>query len=194
MFVIHHLQKMTPSAFWAPDTHFPNYTSNYPLAAIPPTQYPEWMWDKPNRTLMPTPETVITDELRARSILATEKRNALVHITLSISNMRLNTGDGIRGQDIVYMEKRAEAERFLKDSEARGQYPFVQQHAQLTSLGMEQAARDILFAAQRARETLLHTEGLRLTYFELLRNAKTVTEIHDAIRRFREDTSIDALR
>ncbi len=170
------------------NVNFPYYMERFPLATANPYTYPGLMWDMNIRKFLPTPEKVLTDELRYRSALAVKKANVLHEFIQTIIFGRHNVWSGLPMQESIYMAKRLQAQRY-KDKRCPKDdfnYPYIRQFAELSGLTMRAAADEILFKAQLDDYVLAKSELIRMKYFRLLKDAKDIDGVEQVIARFRK--------
>jgi hypothetical protein len=167
--------------------NWPNYRTNFTLADEHPRAYPSWSWDMDRRRFEPTAN--VTDELRARSILAVVKCRTLAEMTYELSVARYPIWRGLLLQEQVYAAKKQQAQAY-RDAGYPDDvlaYPYVLQYAEFSGLPLRAAADEILFKAQLDDDALLKTEALRLRYFKLVADAAKAEELVALLRGFRED-------
>lgn len=189
------LHRITPNTYWVSDVHFPHYTKEFPLANIEPARYPEWTWVYKDRTFIPTPAAALTPSIQKRATLAEAKKHALTTLILTLSNIRIESSTGVAHQDGIYAEKAREAREIERGAAFDPlAHPYVAQHAEIARLEPDMAAHDILFAEKLARETLLRTEGLRLKYFHMVRDADEPRFMSEIIAAFEAEVFQNKLR
>ncbi len=178
--VIASLSRMIPDALVAVNVNLPNYHENLPFPVTAPVQYVLHTWKFDTRTFVPSPEAVVTDELRVRSRLATAKRDALVTIQRGINIARYPLSTGMLLQETVYLNKKTEAVSFRDrgyPEENIVDYPLVMQYADFAELSLRDAADEIIFKSKLADDTLSKTELLRLKYTSAVRKAMRPEEL-----------------
>ena len=167
--------------------NFPKYLNSFPLLEVGFQEYPEWTWNRQDRVFSPTPKELITDRVRATSSLAVRKSNVLFEIIQGISTARNQLCSGVLMQETVNVIKRQQAQKFKDEGFPEDdmlRYPYVLQYAEIAELPLKTAALEILFKSQLDDEILAKTEGLRLRYFDLVKNAELDT-IESVLTRFR---------
>lgn len=159
---------------------FPNYTKSLFLRTVSPRELPLWTWEERDRLFVATAETSLTDTLKDRSLLLMEKYRVLCRIVNNLNIIRGVVDSGVSLQEMVHFSKRLEAQRF-KDAgypeESIESYPYTDQYAYFMHISPEQAADDILFAAKLTQELLLHSERLRLKYFDRMKRTRNREEV-----------------
>ncbi len=182
---------------YATNVNAPHYTRSWThaesffLARGNPDNYPQWTWNKKERTLVRTRDDILSSYIIERSRLATAKARVISDILTSISIMRLPLQSGIDFQETVYIEKRRQAQRFKDtgyDDAAALDAPYVLQYADLKEYSLQQAADDILFQAQLDEDRLVKSEFVRMKYLELVRAAKKPEEMPPLLEQFRNES------
>jgi len=174
----------------APAVQFPNYLSEFPIAKAPVATYPEWTWDRLTRMFSPTSPECLTDTLRRRAMLVVKKVQALNEIITGIMIARYPVWSGVPMQEVVYIAKKTQAQRFKDCGYPDGtelEFPYVLQYADVSGLTMRQAADEILLQASFDDDLLLKSEYFRLKYFERIKNVNDVGEVDRVIFDFRQD-------
>ena len=170
--------------------NFPNYVQRFEIADGPVEEFPEWAWNSKDRLFMRTPERLLTESLRQRSLLAVKKSYVLHEIINIISSIRVSGCSSIAMQESVYAAKKMQAQRY-RDADYPDddllEYPYVLQYADLVGFSMRAAADEILFKARLSEDVLLKTEFFRLKYFELLKNTMEVALIDPILIAFHRD-------
>ena len=188
--IISFLEKTPMDAEHMYSVNYPNYIQRFEIADEPVESFPEWSWNASERLFVRTPERLLTESLRQRSLLAVKKSYVLFEIMNMISSARITACSGIAMQESVYMTKKTQAQRY-KDAGYPGgdlfEYPYVLQYADLVGLSMRTAADEILFKARLSDDVLLKSEFFRLKYFELLKNAMEVALIDSIFIAFQRD-------
>lgn len=185
---INFLDKNTTDTLAVPFVDFPNYQKTYWfkkkgysfLSSLDPTEYPLWTWNKQSRTFVKTRDDVATDDMRARSALATAKADAFTKVTKDVSLARMRAWDGVMFQDTVYQNKRMEAQACKDagyDESRAGEWTFVVQYADFANISLRTAADEILLKAAMNDEFLARTELIRLTLFSKIKNARDPNEL-----------------
>jgi len=180
--VIVFLTKAMSEADHVYTVNYPNYLQEFPIAKLPPDAWPLWTWESDRRTFVPTQVDLITDRLRLFSQLAVKKATALVEVTRALTMARYPAWEGVPMQDVVYVAKRTQAQRFKDKGYPEGaelDFPYVLQYADFSGLTMKAAADEILLKATFADDLLLKSEFFRLKYFERI---KMVTDLEAADR------------
>ena len=167
--------------------NWPHYREKFPIKEGGYLSYPGWTWDAHTRRFSPTPEELITPELKQRSLLAVKKCSALWEMVYELSVSRYAMWRGPILQETVYLTKRQQALAYREEHDIL-RYPYVLQYAELAGLTPRAAADEILFKGRLDDELLARTEFLRLKYFNQLRDAATVEEIEPILRTFRRET------
>lgn len=109
-----------------------------------------------------------------------------------IENRRLtNTGKTtLAFQELIYLSKKVEALRF-KDQGYKEEdildYPYILQYAELANISYKQAADEIIFKSKLSDATLAKTEQMRLKHYRILKEAKTVEDLEEALKNFKID-------
>jgi hypothetical protein len=174
------LHECTPDTTHATLVHYPNYTQSCFLNETPPEQHPEWCWNRRTRYFERTQPRLVTDGLRTQARLAAAKLEVFAKILDGINVARYKVRTGCDFQEIVYLQKRMQAQR-LKDSgydpDIALQCPLVLQYADYTGDSLQQAVDDILFKAKMDDEVLAKTELLRLRYFNRIKAAKSADQL-----------------
>jgi hypothetical protein len=169
--------------------NWPNYRDNFAIAKE--KVYPVWRWNPQTRVFEPTPELMVTPELKQRSVLAVKKTRALWEVVYELSAGRYTGWRGLVLQETVYFGKRLQAQKFKDDGypdDDVARYPYVLQWAEFAEVTPRVAADEILFKAQLDDDLLSKTEYLRLKYFKLLNEAVTVEELEPILTEFRWET------
>lgn len=168
-------------------TH-PNYTDAFFLTLIPPEEFPLWSWNKKRRVLTKTPAATLTEELRTCSRFATKKLEVIHTIMRQLGRARIKAGTSVDMQDIVYLQKQTEAQRF-KDSGYNEddiiEYPYILQYADHAQISPKEAADAILFKARLHTDLLVKTEALRLKYFNGVKAAQNEDDLSALAEAFR---------
>jgi hypothetical protein len=165
----------------------PNYPKGVP---IKPQEYPERVWDKWTRLFSGgnNPD----ERVRKHVLLTAKKTEAFAEVARIIGLIRAQMMNAVPLQDVVYMTKRLEAERFVKDWKP-GQdadpleYPYVTQYSDLSGLSPQQAANEILLKARLYNDGLFKSEYFRLKYMELIRDTHSVGAIDAIVIGFRRE-------
>ena len=174
-------------------TH-PHYLDTFFLTVVPPENLPQWSWDKRTRILKETSPEMLTDEIRELSILATAKLEAVNKVAHHLSLARLKARTGVDFQDIVYFQKKVEAQRFKDagyDDSNPLEYPYVLQYADYAGVSLKQAADSILLKAKLDADLFAKTELLRLRYFNKIKSASTKEQLSTALEEFMRDTYVN---
>ncbi len=181
------LHECMPDTTHATLVHYPNYTQSCFLNEIPPEHHPEWRWNRRTRYFERTEPHLVTDALRTEARLAATKLDLFTKIVDGINIARYKVRTGCDFQEIVYLQKRMQAQQ-LKDSgcdpDIALQCPLVMQYADYTGDSVQQAVADILFKAKIDDEVLAKTELLRLRYFNRIKAAKSIHELDDTFGEF----------
>jgi hypothetical protein len=181
------LRECMPDTTHATLVHYPNYTQSCFLSEIPPERHPEWCWNRHTRYFERTQPHLVTDDLRSQARLAAFKLDAYAKIVDGINVARYNVRTGCDFQEIIYLQKRMQAQR-VKDSgcdpDIALQCPLVLQYADYMGDSLRQAVHDILFKAKMDDEVLAKTEILRLRYFDRIKMAETADELENAYGEF----------
>jgi hypothetical protein len=148
-------------------------------------------WDEKTRSLIENKN--VSDNLIIKTQLAQKKYSVLDSMMLSIIFLRDRVRKTLPYQETIYMAKQYQAERF-KD---RGypehemlEYPYVLQYADFMKISLKDAADKILLKSKIDNELLAKTEMLRLKYFNMVKDAKSVDEAEEAHKKFLLDFSI----
>ncbi len=164
--------------------NIPNYLESFPLLGVLPRDYPAWSWVDKGRTFVKTHPEAVTEELRQRAILLTEKLKTISYMMERINQYRNQVRSGLDFQELVYVSKEAQARR-LKDSgfdpKLIIQSPYVVYYADELGISIERAAEEILLQAQLDHEFLAKNEKLRMKYFNKVKRAENEREL-EAIR------------
>ena len=172
--IISFLNDCTLDTYHVPHVDRPNYEGACFTSTLTPEDFPRWSWGRGERRFRDTTPDGLTDELYARAALAQAKGRAIGQIIrfLNIARNRLVTG--LNFQDTIYRVKAHEAERFRDsgyDEERILEFPFVLQYAEYAGISLRQAADDIHLKGRFHAHYLLNTEGLRLKFFNRVRQA-----------------------
>jgi hypothetical protein len=195
--VIIELRKFVSNCIWVADIQRPNYLNGtYPFSVDQSRSFEMWSWDGKTRSITKTDPARIDAVLSERSALITAQRNAFVGMMHALSLVSARAGTGIDHQDAIYAQKLAEAHAVKSgsDKDALRWYPYVVQHAEYASLTLEQAADDIIFASKLAHDILIRVEGMRLKYYKLIREARSIEDVANALSRFGEEMHHNALQ
>lgn len=164
--------------------NIPNYLQGFPLSGVLPKDYPTWSWAERERTFVKTHPEAVTEELRQRAVLLTEKLKTISYMMERINQYRNQVRSGLNFQELVYVSKEAQARR-LKDSgfdpKLIIQSPYVVYYADELGISIERAVEEILLQAQLDHEFLAKNEKLRMKYFNRVKHAKDEREL-EAIR------------
>lgn len=174
------LNETTLDTFHAVDVNFPHYADNFPLASIKPASLPGWTWSSESRKFTPTHPEALTDHMRAKSLLASQKGELVRFVIDNLNVARYSVRTGLEFQETVYITKKMQAYAFRDTGypeEKVFEYPYVVQYADFAGLSLKAAADDILFKAKLDDELLAKTELLRLKYFNAIKNAKTPNDL-----------------
>ncbi len=164
--------------------NIPNYPQSMPLFGTSPREYPTWSWSDKDRTFCKTHPEAVTEELRQRAVLLTEKLKTISYMMERINQYRNQVRSGLDFQELIYVSKEAQARR-LKDSgfdpKLIIQSPYVVYYADELGISIERAVEEILLQAQLDHEFLAKNEKLRMKYFNKVKHAKNEQEL-EAIR------------
>ncbi|MSU73920.1 hypothetical protein EXS56_02140 [Candidatus Kaiserbacteria bacterium] len=164
--------------------NIPNYLQSFPLSGMLPKDYPTWSWAERERAFVKTHPESVTEELRQRAILLTEKLKTISYMMERINQYRNQVRSGLDFQELVYVSKEAQARR-LKDSgfdpKLIIQSPYVVYYADELGISIERAVEEILLQAQLDHEFLAKNEKLRMKYFNKVKRAENEREL-EAIR------------
>ncbi len=180
------VQESTPEAILYVRVESPNYLEDFPLARLERGQYPEWVWSRKHRTFTHN-DTPPTPEVRARSVLAMFKVDALSRIARKISRARSKLRAGVDFEESVAILKRTEVQRFKDigyDETRIFEFPFLMEYAEYAGVSHTQAANDIALASRMEEEILAKTEIVRLKYVNLVKKAGTKDEIDKILIEF----------
>lgn len=123
--------------------------------------------------------------VKERSLLLQNKLWAYYEVLNIINYARVRVSPVVNQQDVVYLEKERQA-RLVKNGITED-CQMVRDYADFASCTLNQAAEQILFKAELARDAYANTERLRMHYLRDLRNSKTLDEIKQLKdRMFRE--------
>ena len=123
--------------------------------------------------------------VKDRSTLLQNKLWAYYEVLNIINYARVRISPVVNQQDLVYLEKERQA-RLVKNGITED-CQMVRDFADFASCTLNQAAEQILFKAELARDAYSNTERLRMHYLRDLRNCKTLDEIKQLKdRMFRE--------
>ncbi len=188
-FVIEMLAEWTGKNHIATVNH-PHYLfGKFFLATERPGEYLKWSWVGQQRKFVPTKEGIVTKQISTVSLLASEKRDVLRKMLVNMNVARYKIRGGVDFQEVVYMEKKHQALAFRDaeyDENRIIEFPYVSQYADYKGISSRQAADDILLKAKFDEEVLLKTEGLRLKYFNKVKEAidtKGLTKIYEEFIR-----------
>jgi len=183
------LQECTPDTNRFPAVNYPDYPDPFFLENVDPGTYPEWTWGR-RAGFKRTPPSVVTDELRAKARLLTQKVDVLGGMMTALSRARDSVWTGFNFQETIYLSKYEEARRFKEsgyDESLILEMPYVVQYAEVANIPLQQAADDILFKAKLDSEFLSRTEALRIRYLRLLRETDDSAALVELMRKFRVD-------
>ena len=172
--IIVFLNECMENTFHCPLVNSPHYENVFPLAAIPPEEYPQWSWDWKSRLFNKTTAAVTNTALTQKAVLASAKHAILKRLILNLSSMRYKVRTGVEFQETVYLTKTMQAERFKEsgyDTSQLIEFPYVVQYADFAGIPIAQAADDILFKAHLDDDYLARSEMLRLKYFKAIAEA-----------------------
>ncbi len=181
------LARAIPDSEEVPNICVPNYPKGVP---IKPEEYPERVWDRWMRLFSGGNKP---DERVRNSITLTAKKTEVyAQLVQTIGFLRAQTVNAVPLQEIVYVIKRLEAERFIKECKPAQEcdpleYPYVMQYADLSGLTPHQAANEILLKAQLCGDMLNKSEYFRLKYMALLRDTNSVGAIDAILIGFRRE-------
>ncbi len=134
-----------------------------------PDRYIAWTWGNAARQFSKTRPDRMTEIMRARSQLASEKIVTVSNIMGYISQARYKIGTGIFLQETVDVSKKMQAMEFKNsgcDENRILEFPYVLQYADFARITLKQAADQILLKAKFDDQILAKTELLRLKYFD----------------------------
>lgn len=118
--------------------------------------------------------------LLQKSQLLSEKYIALSNIVSCIDKLRNSSRKKFNFQEFIYVEKKIQAQRFKDrgylDSEIL-EYPYVLQYADYADLSFKESADTILLKAKMGHDVFAKTELLRLRYVNLLKDARTISDV-----------------
>lgn len=195
--VVVFLVEAIPNSYLQYNVNFPTSSNEFPILALDPSQYPEWVWEgDAGRKFSPAPQDIQTEDIRVRSRLAIAKMDIIGKIMWGISDMRAIVGTGTIFQETVYMNKRREAERLKENgysNEALHEFPYVLQYADYSGISIKDAAEEILFRAKLDDQLLAKTEILRIRYFDRVKKATTPEEVHLIIDDYKRDSYFNGL-
>lgn len=183
------LNKALPDTYHVSHADRPNYTESGFVKSLVPAEFPRWSWRRRDRTFQETRPHLVTEALIARSALAIAKLRAFLMVTQHLNTARNRLVTGLQFQESVYLVKFIEATRFRAASYAEDrilEFPYVLQYAEFAGIPLRQAADDIILKAEFDQHFLLNTEGLRLKYLKLIREAASpgdLAGIGEACRR-----------
>ena len=134
-----------------------------------------WNWSyKPSsmqNNLVKSPN----DNVKERSLMLQNKLWAYYDVLTIINYARVRVSPVVNQQDLVYLEKERQARqvRFGITDDCQ----MVRDYADFANCTLAQAAEQILFKAELARDTYANTERLRMEYLRDLRQCNTLDEI-----------------
>jgi hypothetical protein len=134
-----------------------------------------WNWSyKPSsmqNNLVKSPN----DNVKERSLMLQNKLWAYYDVLTIINYARVRVSPVVNQQDLVYLEKERQARqvRFGITDDCQ----MVRDYADFANCTLTQAAEQILFKAELARDTYANTERLRMEYLRDLRKCNTLDEI-----------------
>ncbi len=125
------------------------------------------------------------ESVKERSLMLQNKLWAYYEVLNLINYARVRISPVVNQQDLVYLEKERQA-RLVKNGITED-CQMVRDYADFASCTLVQAAEQILFKAELARDNYANTERLRMQYLRELRKCKTLEEIKQLKdRMFRE--------
>jgi len=191
------LQEVFPDTGYVSAADEPHYRKprlfsrkRLPIDGLPPESLPLWRWDKPSRRIVRSPEHIVTPAIREKAVLAQAKARAIERIMLHLSIARYSLRTGVELQEIVYVNKRTQAEKFRDsgyDESSLLEYPHVLNYADFAGISLREAADTIILKAKLDDQLLAKTELLRLRYFKNVADAKSVKDLSTIIESFFRD-------
>lgn len=163
--------------------NIPNHIGKAPLSKLSPRDYPTWSWSDKGRTFVKTHPDSVTEELRDRALLCTEKMKTISYMMRRINQYRNQVRSGLDFQDLVYMAKEIQARRLKEsgfDPKLVIESPYVVYYADALGLPLERAVEEILLQAKLDHEFLAKNEKLRMTYFSKVKAATSGFELEQA--------------
>lgn len=150
-----------------------------------------WNWSyKPSlmqNNLVKTNNEVVKD----RSLLMQNKLWAYYDVLGIINYARVRISPVVNQQDLVYLEKERQA-RLVRNGLTED-CQMVKDYAEFASCTLTQAADQILFKAELAKDTYANTERLRMQYLRDLRNCTSLTEIKELKDRMHRESWLNVL-
>ncbi len=170
-----------------PAVNIPNYIDKAPLAKLLPRDYPTWSWSEKGRAFVKTHPDSVTDALRDRAQLCTDKMKTISYMMRRINQYRNQVRTGLDFQELIYTAKENQARRLKEsgfDPKLIIESPYVVYYADALGISIERAAEEILLQAKLDHEFLAKNEKLRMTYFNKVRSAESEADLADARRDF----------
>lgn len=131
--------------------------------------------------------------LREKSVLTRSKYSYLSTIMSDIVSYRNRITKTLAYQEMVYLRKRFQAERFKDRGYPENElldFPYVLQYADLKKISLKDSADQILFQATLQDEMFSKTELLRLKFFNKIREASSVFEVEETYKEFLLDINV----
>jgi hypothetical protein len=115
------------------------------------------------------------EEVKDRSQFLQNKLGAYYEVLTLINYARAKISPVVNQQDLVYLEKERQA-RLIRNG-VTSDCQMVMDYAHFNNCTLEQAAEQILFKAELAKDVYTNTERLRMSYLRDLRKSTTADEI-----------------
>jgi hypothetical protein len=129
----------------------------------------------------------ISDQLREKSTFSQNKYECLREIASHIEFIRSLFKKTIGYQEIIYLSKKLEAEKFKNNRYPENEilnYPYILQYAEYKEISFKESADAILLKATMGNEMLAKTEILRLNYFNKVKDATSKKDLDDILNQF----------
>jgi hypothetical protein len=149
----------------------------------------EWVY-KPSQMSNNLVKTGGTDVM-VRSQFLQQKLWAYYDILNLINYARARVSPVVNQQDMVYLEKERQA-RLVRNGITED-CQMVKDYAEFASCTLTQAADQILFKAELARDSYANTERLRMSYLRDLRKCTSVEEIQTVRDRMHRESWLNVL-
>ncbi len=147
----------------------------------------DWKWDGRRKVFKRAQSRNADMNLIMRSRLARAKERAISRIMRKLSIARFDVATGVTFQEKVYLEKQKQAEAFRNSGYDEGDvinYPYVLQYADIFGITLRQSADSILLRAKLDDAVLMKTEGVRLLYFDRVKQAKMEGDLRIILKDF----------